>query len=104
MTKYKLGSTSMDTQRITIFTNESIYIDGRPTGYRVSQTTAGTIVERHSINGDEIPVDLGDTVPMPNTRYALSCRDCIPLSGIPNLNDFESDLLKTWDAGMEVTA
>ncbi len=84
--------------RISIFSNETIRIDGRSTGYRVRQTTAGTAVERHAANGAVLPVDLGATIPMPRTRYALSCRDCAPLSGVANFNKFTSDLLEIWDA------
>ena len=84
--------------RITIFSNETISIDGRSTGYRVQQTTAGTVVERHAAHGAVLPVDLGAAITMPRTRYALSCRDCAPLSGVANLNKFESDLLEIWDA------
>ena len=84
--------------RITIFSNETISIDGRPTGYRVRQATTGTVVERHSNNGAVPPVDLGATITMPRTRYALSCRDCAPLSGVANFNKFESELLEIWDA------
>ena len=84
--------------RITIFSNETISIDGRPTGYRVRQATTGTVVERHANNGAVPPVDLGSTVFMPSRRYALSCRDCAPLSGVANFNKFESELLEIWDA------
>jgi hypothetical protein len=84
--------------RITIFSNETISIDGRFTGYRVRQTPTGTVVERHANNGAVPPVDLGATITMPRTRYALSCRDCAPLSGVANFNKFESDLLEIWDA------
>ena len=84
--------------RISIFSNETISIDGRPTGYRVRQATTGTVVERHSANGAVLPVDLGATITMPRTRYALSCRDCAPLSGVANFDKFASELLEIWDA------
>jgi hypothetical protein len=84
--------------RITIFSNDTISIDRRFTGYRVRQTPTGTVVERHAANGAVLPVDLGATITMPSRRYALSCRDCAPLSGAANFNKFESDLLEIWDA------
>jgi len=83
--------------RITVYANSTISIDGKTTGYRVRQTSTGTVVERHATYGSVLPLDLGDTVAMPSPRYALSCRECVPLSGVPNANNFDMDLLKIWD-------
>lgn len=57
---------------IKIHSDNSISFGSIITGYVVLQTPDGTLVEAWSNNGFSRPVDLGENVPMPKNRYALS--------------------------------
>ena len=83
--------------RLTIYADRTITIDDKITGYYVHQTPDRTVVERWHNNGYPVPIDLGETVTLPAPRYALGTWNYAPLSGIPNLNDFNRDILAIWD-------
>jgi hypothetical protein len=84
-------------RRLTIYTDGTISVGTTITGYRVHQTPDGTVVSRWANNGYPPPTYLGDVVTMPSPRYALSCWNCVPDSGVPNANDFDREFVEIWD-------
>lgn len=77
-------------QEVIIYSNNHISIDGKTTGYTVSQMKEGTIVAKTTNNGYPLPKDLGDVVELPQKRYALSHKD--------GRADFDKDLLAVWNS------
>lgn len=66
---------------LTITTCGRIAIDGKSTGYGVTQTSKQTAV--YAIDGERVT--------MPHQRYALSTDH--PASGMPGRLDFQRDLI-----------
>jgi hypothetical protein len=85
-------------EKITIYVDGTLSLDSLITGYCVKQTSRGTEVGRCQNNGLEPPVDVGETVTLPSPRYALSCYNVTPASGVPNVNTFKRDLLAIFNS------
>jgi hypothetical protein len=77
-------------QEVTIYSNNHISINGKTTGYTVSQMQEGTIVAKTNNNGYPLPKDLGDVVELPQKRYALSHKE--------GKAAFDKDLLAIWNS------
>lgn len=82
---------------MTIYTDNSISLDGQPTGWKVAQTKEGTVVWRGIWERENFEV-----LSMPSARYSLSHDNPRPLHATPELAQkypapkgrkaFESDL------------
>lgn len=75
---------------ITIYSDNTISVGTTITGYQVSQTRDGTVVQRTLNNGRTVPRDLGDVVAMPKARYVLSSQ--------ADRDQFDADFLAAWHA------
>lgn len=80
-------------KKVTIYSDNTIAVDGKITGYSVSQRSEGTVVCAWHNNGYPRPVDLGDQVRMPKRRYTLSAA--------AGRAEFDRDFLALWVAGKE---
>jgi hypothetical protein len=73
---------------VTIHSDNSISVGSIVTGYAVVQTEIGTRVLAWTNNGLPRPVDLGERVTMPKSRYTLSTD--------AGTEEFAADFLKVW--------